>query len=168
MMAQLLLSLLLSAILIYAFAERRRSPVVGALALAAAVAGLYFVWVPAHATALAELAGIGRGVDLIIYTWVVISLLVLLNLHLKLRSQTEVITGLARAFAIDEALRAGPQDAPEGDAEPVFRRRSSQAATRTSPHKVRMAPRTKRAESGSSKAAAAAIGTIANEIATNK
>ena len=91
MTAQLLLSFLLGAILIYAFAERRRSPVVGALALAAAVAGLYFVWVPAHATALAEFAGVGRGVDLIIYIWVVISLLVLLNLHLKLRAQTEAL-----------------------------------------------------------------------------
>jgi hypothetical protein len=107
MIMQLLLSFLLGAILIYALAERQRSPVVGALALAVAVAGLYFVWMPAHATALAELAGIGRGVDLIIYTWVVISLLLLLNLHLKLRAQTEALTGLARAIAIGDALHAG-------------------------------------------------------------
>ena len=82
MTAQLLLSFLLGAILIYAFAERRRSPVVGVLALVSAAAGLYFVWVPSHATALAEFAGVGRGVDLNIYIWVEISLLVLLNLHL--------------------------------------------------------------------------------------
>jgi len=113
MTAQLLLSFLLGAILIYAFAERRRSPVVGALALAAAGAGLYFVWVPAHATALAEFAGVGRGVDLIIYIWVVISLLVLLNLHLKLRAQTEALTGVARAIAIGEALRAGDDHSEE-------------------------------------------------------
>jgi hypothetical protein len=167
MTAQLLLSFLLGAILIYAFAERRRSPVVGALALAAAAAGLYFVWVPVHATQLAEFAGVGRGVDLIMYIWVVISLLVLLNLHLKLRSQTEALTGLARAFAIGEALRAGA-DTQEGNGEGVFPRRSRQVATRTSPHTVRMAPRTKRAESGSSKATAAAIGTSANDSATNK
>jgi small membrane protein len=109
MTAQLLLSFLLGAILIYALAERRRSPVVGALALATAAAGLYFVWMPDHATALAELAGVGRGVDLIIYIWVVISLLVLLNLHLKLRTQTEAITSLARAIAIGEGRRAGSQ-----------------------------------------------------------
>src|SRR5262249_13263494 len=58
MTAQLLLSFLLGAVLIYAFAERRRSPVVGVLALVAAAAGLYFVWVPTHATTLAELAGV--------------------------------------------------------------------------------------------------------------
>ena len=108
MMAQLLLSVLLAGILLYAFVERRRSPVVGALSLFAAGAGLYFVWVPAHATALAEFAGVGRGVDLIIYIWVVISLLVLLNLHLKLRAQTEALTGLARAIAIGDALHRGP------------------------------------------------------------
>ncbi len=121
MIMQLLLSFLLGAILIYALAERQRSPVVGALALAAAVAGLYFVWMPAHATALAEFAGIGRGVDLIIYTWVVISLLLLLNLHLKLRAQTEALTGLARAIAIGDALHAGKarpieRAAPSADA----------------------------------------------------
>jgi small membrane protein len=65
---------------------------------------------PDHATALAELAGVGRGVDLIIYIWVVISLLVLLNLHLKLRAQTEALTGLARAMAIGETLRASGND----------------------------------------------------------
>jgi small membrane protein len=52
---------------------------------------------------LAEVAGIGRGVDLIIYTWVVISLLVVLNLHLKLRAQMELITALAREIAIANA-----------------------------------------------------------------
>jgi hypothetical protein len=50
--------------------------------------------------------GIGRGVDLILYTWVVISLIMLLNLHLKLRSQLELITLLARKIAIADALRA--------------------------------------------------------------
>jgi small membrane protein len=109
MIVQSLLSFLLGAILVYAFAERRRSPVVGVLALAVSLAGLYFVWMPAHATALAEFAGVGRGVDLIIYIWVVISLLLLLNLHLKLRAQTEAFTGLARAIAIGDALRAGPR-----------------------------------------------------------
>jgi hypothetical protein len=126
MTAQLLLTFLLGAILVYAFAERRRSPVVGTLALAAAGAGLYFVWVPLHATALAELAGVGRGVDLIIYIWVVISLLVLLNLHLKLRKQTEALTGVARALAIGEALRAGAHEAPQD--EPAIR--SRQVSTR--------------------------------------
>ena len=103
MIAQLILSALLAAILLYAWAEYRRSPAVALLAVAAAAAGLYFVWLPSHSTRLAELVGIGRGVDLILYIWVCISLIVLLNLHLKLRTQTELITTLARKIALAEA-----------------------------------------------------------------
>lgn len=100
MIAQSFLSLMLAVILLYAWMEYRRSPVIASSAVFAACGGLYFVWFPGHATLLAETVGVGRGVDLIIYVWVVISLLVVLNLHLKLRSQMELITGLAREIAI--------------------------------------------------------------------
>jgi small membrane protein len=107
MIAQLILSVLLAAILLYAWSEYRRSPVVALLSVLVTSAGLYFVWVPAHSTRLAELVGIGRGVDLILYLWVVISLIVLLNLHLKLRAQMEIITVLAREIAIANARSVG-------------------------------------------------------------
>ena len=68
-----------------------------------ATAGLYFVWVPRHSTRLAELVGVGRGVDLILYVWVCISLILLLSLHLKLRMQRELITMLARKLALADA-----------------------------------------------------------------
>jgi hypothetical protein len=103
MIAQFVLSILLAGILLYAWTEYRRSPVVALLTLFVAGAGLYFVWVPDHSTQLAELVGIGRGVDLILYTWVCISLIVLLNLHLKLRTQMELITTLARKLALAHA-----------------------------------------------------------------
>ena len=100
MIAQFVLSVLLLGVMFYAWMEYLRSPAVGLFAWVAALVGLYFVWVPAHATQLAALAGVGRGVDLIIYVWVVISLLMLLNLHLKLRAQLDLITVLARELAI--------------------------------------------------------------------
>jgi small membrane protein len=106
MIAQLILSLLLAGILLYAWTEYRRSPAVAVLALLAASAGLYFVWMPEHSTQLAEWVGIGRGVDLILYIWVCISLIVLLNLHLKLRTQMELITTLARKVALADASPA--------------------------------------------------------------
>ena len=110
MIAQFLLTALLFGVLLYAWTEYRRSPAVGLIAVWAAFAGLYFVWIPSHATRLAEFVGIGRGVDLILYTWVIISLVVLLNLHLKLRAQMELITVLARTLAIAEAShRAKPE-----------------------------------------------------------
>jgi small membrane protein len=105
MIAQLILTTLLAVVLLYAWIAYRQSPIVGTLAMLAALAGMYFVWVPSHAMIIAAWAGIGRGVDLIIYTWVVISLIFLLNLHLKLRTQTELVTKLTRAIAIAEASR---------------------------------------------------------------
>ena len=103
MIAQFILSLLLVGILLYAWVEYRRSPTVAILAAFVAMAGLYFVWFPAHSTRLAALVGIGRGVDLILYIWVCISLIVLLNLHLKLRTQMELVTLLARQLAMSDA-----------------------------------------------------------------
>jgi small membrane protein len=96
MIAQISFSILLAGVLVYACSEYRRAPVISILSILVATAGLYFVWLPSHATRLATLVGIGRGVDLIIYVWVVISLILLLNLHLKLRSQAELITILER------------------------------------------------------------------------
>jgi small membrane protein len=103
MIAQAVLSLLLCSVLVYSWAEQRRSPIVAAMSGTAALAGLYFVWFPAHSTRVAELVGIGRGADLILYMWVCISLIILLNLHLKLRTQHELITALARTIALANA-----------------------------------------------------------------
>ena len=108
MIAQALLSLLLCGVLIYGWAEYRRSPVVTLLSVAASLAGLYFVWMPSHSTWLAEFVGVGRGADLILYIWVCISLMVVLNLHLKLRAQQEIITKLARTIAITNVVTPSP------------------------------------------------------------
>ena len=100
MIAQATLSLLLCCVLVYAWAEYRRSPAVALLSFVVSLVGLYFVWVPSHSTRVAEFIGVGRGADLILYLWVCISLIVLLNLHLKLRAQHELITALARTIAL--------------------------------------------------------------------
>ena len=130
MIAQLLLTALLGLVLLYAWSAHRTSPSVGLLASGAAAAGLYFVWMPAHASALAAFMGIGRGSDLIVYTWVVISLLIMLNLHLKLRQQLEMITRLARGLAIDQAGGS--------DALPPSRRRRRPLGVRRSPDAPRV------------------------------
>ena len=108
MIAQVVLSLLLGIVLLYAWAQYRRSPIVTVLSCAVSLIGFYFVWIPSHATRVAELVGIGRGADLVLYVWVCISLVVLLNLHLKLRTQHELLTQLARSIALANA--ALPED----------------------------------------------------------
>ena len=109
MIAQALLTLLLVAVLLYAWSQYRTAPAIGLIAVAIAIVGLYFVWLPTHATALAAWMGIGRGVDLILYTWVAFSLIALLNLHLKIRAQMEVITALARSIALANARDHAPR-----------------------------------------------------------
>ncbi len=103
MIAQTAISILLTGVAVYAATERRRSPVVALLSIIAAAAGLYFTWTPDHATQVAMWAGVGRGVDLVLYIWVCTSLIVLLNLHLKLRRQMELVTVMARTIALAEA-----------------------------------------------------------------
>jgi small membrane protein len=105
MIAQFILSFLLIAILVYAGTQWRRSRFVAALAVLSALAGAYLVWAPEQASRVAQWVGIGRGADLILYVWVVISLLIMLNLHLKMRLQTELITTLARSIALDRAAQ---------------------------------------------------------------
>jgi len=114
MTAQLILTVLLLGVLLYARTASRRSPAVAFLAALTACAGLYFVWLPAHATWLAEILGMGRGVDLIICMWGVVSMIILLDLHLKLRAQMEHITALARALAMAVNVSHSP-DGPSGE-----------------------------------------------------
>ena len=94
MIAQIGLSILLGGIMIYALTQYARAPAIGFAALLVAAAGLYFVWLPAHATWLAAQVGIGRGVDLILYVWVVISLLVLLKSSFETASADGIDNGL--------------------------------------------------------------------------
>lgn len=113
MIAQVVLSLLLGIVLLYAWAQYRRSPIVTILSCVVSLMGFYFVWFPSHATRVAEFVGIGRGADLILYVWACISLVVLLNLHLKLRTQHELLTQLARSIALANATL--PDDARDSE-----------------------------------------------------
>lgn len=106
MIAQLVLSALLAGMLAYAVIAARRTRFVSTLIGLAALAGLYFVWQPDSANDLANWVGIGRGADLVLYVWVILSMLVGLNLHLRLRTQAEQTTRLARALALLEARKA--------------------------------------------------------------
>ena len=117
MIAQVVLSFLLGIVLLYAWAQYRRSPIVTVLSCAVSLIGFYFVWIPSHATRVAEFVGIGRGADLVLYVWACISLIVLLNLHLKLRTQHELLTQLARSIALANATV--PEDAPPAEPSPM-------------------------------------------------
>jgi small membrane protein len=111
MIFQFLLTVALIGIMLYGISQRMRSLPVSAVTVLASVVALYFAWAPNHATAIAAWVGVGRGADLIFYCWVLISLILILNLHLRLRSHVEMITELSRHIALAEARQhRDPQD----------------------------------------------------------
>jgi hypothetical protein len=99
----ILLTLILSGLIVYALLQKRDFPVVGrALPLVAAV-GIYVAWFPDRTSSLAHWVGIGRGVDLMLYVWLLASGLLFLVLHLKFVTQQRQLTELARYVAITNA-----------------------------------------------------------------
>ena len=56
MIAQIGLSILLLGVMFYAWTEYSRAPAIGLVSMVVAAAGLYFVWLPSHATWLASLS----------------------------------------------------------------------------------------------------------------
>lgn len=103
MIAQIVFTLLLIAVILVAFVQLRQIPVVGGAVIFSALFGAYIVWIPGHATYIANLIGIGRGADLVLYVWVLISSAVLLLLYLNSREQLHLITTLARRMALADA-----------------------------------------------------------------
>ena len=108
MIIQVLLVAGLVVALVYALAQWRRSRwVAGAIGLAS-VAGILLVLQPEQANHLARAVGVGRGADLILYCWIVISLVASLNLHLRIQRLQGDLTVLTRELAV---LSAKPPSA---------------------------------------------------------
>ena len=71
--------------------------------ICAAFFGGYLIWNPDHATSIAHLLGIGRGTDLVLYVWVLISFALMLVLYFNSRKQFQIVTVLVRAIGLAEA-----------------------------------------------------------------
>lgn len=99
-MIKLILIFGLLACLVYAFLQRRKSRTVATGILLASGTGIWFVLVPEHTSVLAEALGVGRGADLILYFWIVMSVLILMNLQFKILSLQRDLTELAREVTL--------------------------------------------------------------------
>jgi hypothetical protein len=104
MIIQFVLTAGLSIFLIYGVVQQKRFGLISILLYTMSVSGIYFVWQPNHANYLARALGVGRGADLIFYFWIIISLIVGLNLHLKLKKTMNLVTQLARHTALQSAM----------------------------------------------------------------
>jgi len=114
MIAQILFTLSLIASLVYILGQKRLLGSIRLVLYSVIIAGLFFVWSPDESTVIANLLGIGRGADLVYYIWIVLSLAVFINVHLKLRENTALVTQLARQVAITEAERTLREHDREG------------------------------------------------------
>lgn len=100
MMFQVLLVVALCILAIYAYFQRRNAPLIAGSVFALTLCGLVLAVAPNIANDLAHFVGIGRGADLIVYCFILISLTAILNLHLRFRLNEEHLTRLVRAFAL--------------------------------------------------------------------
>jgi len=107
MIIQFVLIAGLFACLIYAFLQRQRSRHISVVIALVAVAGIYFVLFPAQTATVAHFVGVGRGADLVLYCWQVISLMILVNLQFKILAMQGTITALAREVALQAAREKG-------------------------------------------------------------
>lgn len=115
MIIQFILTLGLGLCLLIGLAEQRRSPVLTPPLAILVATGLYFVWIPEHATVAARWFGVGRGADLLLYCWILISLVVALTIFLKLRRHDILVTELTRAIALQRPLRPFQPEPPALD-----------------------------------------------------
>jgi Zn-dependent protease with chaperone function len=100
MIGAALLTLPLAALVGYGLLEARRARLVGLSIAALALATLLLAWVPGLAAGAAATLTLGTASDLVLLSWIGLTSLVLLNLHLKLRRQMHVVTALARQIAL--------------------------------------------------------------------
>lgn len=98
-----LVTLLLLGLILYALLQQREFPLLGRLMPILALAGIYVVWFPESTSHVAHWLGIGRGADLMLYVWSLVSGLLILGLHLKLLAYERRMTDLARHVAIADA-----------------------------------------------------------------
>lgn len=105
MIIKFILSALLALLMMYAVGQYRRSRPIAIGIIVCCLIGLVFVFAPDLSTQIANLLGVGRGADLVIYLLAIVTLAGIFNLHLRMRASHEIITALARSVAISSARK---------------------------------------------------------------
>jgi hypothetical protein len=103
MIIKVLLLFGLAACLAYAVLQRHRSRLVSGALTVTSLIGAYFVLFPDHSSRVAQFVGVGRGTDLIVYCWILISLVISVNLQFRIVDLQVQLTELARELAIRSA-----------------------------------------------------------------
>jgi len=102
MTIQVFLTALLVAVGAMTALQRTTSRLLRVTVLAVIAFGVYLVWAPEAANRLAWLVGVGRGADLILYLWVVVTLALIVFLYLKILALSRRFTLLSRSVALSQ------------------------------------------------------------------
>ncbi|HVO97721.1 MAG TPA: DUF2304 domain-containing protein [Bryobacteraceae bacterium] len=78
------------------------------LALAMAAVGVVFVLRPELTSRIAHFLGVGRGVDLMLYIFLVVTVYALMQLYARVRTLDWQVTQISRALAIANARKLEP------------------------------------------------------------
>jgi len=102
MIISVLLVLTLTCVSVYAYRALVRSAIAGLVLLFFSFTAIFFVFFPEQTYVVANLLGVGRGTDLLLYVCFMIGIILMLLIHVKFQQQSILITNLARAIAIHE------------------------------------------------------------------
>ncbi len=86
--------------LFYAFLQRHKSRLISLSIVLVSAGGIVAVLAPSASDVIASAVGVGRGADLVVYCWIVITLLVSVNLQFKILQVHESVTTLTRELAL--------------------------------------------------------------------
>ncbi len=81
--------------------------------IALVLGGMAFAFNPALSTRIANAIGIGRGTDLIVYAFVILSLFRQVSMSVQHKRFERQITALVRELALARALRGSPPSEAE-------------------------------------------------------
>ena len=100
MIIQLLLVTILLVLALVVVRQMKVSKRVRLIVLFMLGTGAYLVWQPEHTNAVAQMLGVGRGADLLLYVWIVLTLSVILLLYLKIVEMNQMLTEIARRLTL--------------------------------------------------------------------
>ncbi|MEW1958976.1 DUF2304 domain-containing protein [Kineococcus sp. NPDC059986] len=107
--------LVVGAVLVRSTANARHQAVRRLLLAALVALAVASILVPTAVTSVANLVGVGRGADLLLYGLVIAFLGFVVSSYRRARHLEETVTELARRLALDEALTPEQARPHEGD-----------------------------------------------------
>ena len=104
MIIQFVLVAILLVVFFFAILRKTHAPLVAMAMMGLSCAGIVCVIFPSIAQNLADTVGVSRGVDLVVYVFMAMMMVVILDLYLRWQSSLEALASVVRHISIQEVL----------------------------------------------------------------